>query len=688
MTNVASHLIDMRATAVSAIPDLVVTQRGEIVISRFRDVSWDLSPYIHTRNTRGAAIRFDVEFDDESTLIDARHACLLESAKWFLYERWRVKGPRSGRHISAKTLFNNWSQLRLLLKWMVRNNIASFAEMSPDRCLAYAKELKRTLKDSSLNISLQILTTYYDLRDHLNDRLPGYPWADSSSSLIVKGSKSSPKRIIGDATTEIIPLRVLQIIVQKALEYVERHADALLDARDEILEIREHEYAKLVELHRARYPRGFASIYKNEDDYLAVRVGHLAAPQSARVAARYGYDSARQLKEELLYLRSSCYIVCAAFSGMRDSELASLEVGCFYKREGFDGEAFCWLKGTTYKLEREPRPAEWMVPEVVGKAVAVATRLGVPYRAAASAVTAELQAVAGKPSVIYSVRGEMVRTLHERERHRDTLLIAAKEKGSIRSFGGATAAAALRAFVRMSGAVVTQQDMEGIRDREAVEIGKPWPLTPHQFRRTFAVFVARNLMGDVRYLREHFKHWSIDMTLYYSRQEAGIDSTVIEQILFERDELQAAILDTWISSERPLSGGGGHRIIAFRDRREVKTVSNMQAFCRRLGDDVFIRGTGHSWCLASGSGCGGHGLYDAIRCTSCGEGVIDVSHVQIWRGIRDQQIEVLNQNDIGIASRQRCIDHLEAAERVLVDLGDSIKPHVLPHGATPSESHS
>ncbi|TDN59001.1 integrase [Paraburkholderia sp. BL10I2N1] len=688
MTNAASHLVDIHATAVSAIPDLIVTQRGEFVVSRFRDVSWDLSPYIHTRNTRGAAIRFDVEFDDGSTLIDARHARLLESAKRFLYERWRVKGPRSGRHISAKTLFNNWSQLRLLLKWMVRNGIASFAEMSPERCLAYAKESKEALKDSSLNISLQILTTYYDLRDHLNDRLPGYPWGDSSSSLIVKGSKPPRKRIIGDATTEIVPVRVLQIIVQKALEYVEQHAHALLRARDEILDIREQEYAKLVEAHQARYPDGFASIYKNEDEYLAVRVGHLSAPQSAQVAARYGYDSARQLKEQLLYLRSACYIVFAAFSGMRDSELASLEIGCFSRREGFDGEVFCWLKGTTYKLERDPRPAEWMVPEVVGKAVAVATRLGAPYRAVANAMNEAFQAVAGNPSLINSARGEMARKLHERERHRDTLLIAAKEKGRIRSFGGAVAAAALRAFARMSGAVVTQEDMEGVRDRDAVEVGKPWPLTPHQFRRTFAVFVARNLMGDVRYLREHFKHWSIDMTLYYSRQEAGIDSTVIEQIMFERDELQAAILEKWINSERPLSGGGGQRIVAFRDRREVKTVSNMEDFCRKLGDDVFVRGTGHSWCLASGSGCGGHGLYDAIRCTSCGEGVIDESHIQIWRGIRDQQIEVLNQSDIGIASRQRCIDHLEAAERVLVDLGESIKPHVVPHSAPPSEFHS
>lgn len=675
MTNTARHLVDIRSTAASVIPDLVICQRGEVVVSHFGDALWDLSPYIHTRNTRGTAIRFDVEFHDGSVLTDDRHACLLHSARWFLYERWRVKGPRSGRNISAKTLFNNWSQLRLLLKWMVRNGVASFAEMSPERCISYANESKEVLKDSSRNISLQILTTYYDLRDRLIDQLPAYPWGNSSAFVLVKGRKPFRSRIVGDAMTEVVPARLLQIIVQRALEYVEKHADTLLDARDEIIRIREQEYRKLVEVHRTRHPNGFASIYKSEDQYLAIRLGHLAAPRSKEVVCRHGLDSPNHLNEQLLYLRTACYIVCAAFSGMRDSELASLEVGCFSRRDGFDGETFCWLTGTTYKLERDPRPAEWMVPAVVGKAVAVATRLGAPSRKAADAMIAELEVALGGPSLLGPAHRAKVKMLQECRRHRNALLIVEKEKGKSRSFGGATATNGLRAFASMAGAVVAPHDMEGVRDHETVEVGKPWPLTTHQFRRTFAVFVARNLMGDVRYLREHFKHWSIDMTLYYSRQEACIESSVIDQIMMERDELQAVILEKWISSERPLSGGGGQRIIAFRDRQEVKTVSNMHDFCRRLGEDVFIRGTGHSWCLASGSGCGGHGLYDAMRCTSCSEGVIDDSHIQIWQGIRNQQIEVLSCSDIGMASRQRCIGHLDAAERVLIDLGASIEPH-------------
>ena len=59
----------------------------------------------------------------------------------------------------------------------------------------------------------------------------------------------------------------------------------------------------------------------------------------------------------------------------------------------------------------------------------------------------------------------------------------------------------------------------------------------------------------------------------------------------------------------------------------------------------------------------------------CGEGVVDETHLQVWKGIREQQIQVLQCEDLGISSRQRCLDHLHASEKVLSDLGESIAPY-------------
>ena len=110
----------------------------------------------------------------------------------------------------------------------------------------------------------------------------------------------------------------------------------------------------------------------------------------------------------------------------------------------------------------------------------------------------------------------------------------------------------------------------------------------------------------------------------------------------------------------------------------MKAAKDPKALVRAVGEGVFIRGTGHSWCLATTKGCGGEGLYDAIRCAGCGEGVIDQGHLVIWRRIRDQQAEVLAWPDLGDPAWERATRHLREAERVLGELGHPVEAYPLP----------
>lgn len=678
MPSTGTHLVDLHSLMPADIPDVIISSAGDHVLSRFRDNIWDMSPYLAVKNIRQSAIRFDLGLPDGSNLTEPQHARLLNSAKQFLYARWRVRAPHSRKLISARTLMNNWAQMRAVLKWMAGQGIRAFGELTPKHCLAYAASQKNNLKSSTRIINLQILTTYYDLRDHLTDPLTEYPWGGSAPIILVGNGHNIRTKGVRMATTEVIPSRILRILVQKALDYIEQRAVRILSARDTCLKIRSAEQENIFIKHRRRHPDGFASIYKDEATYLAVRVSHSVSRLTKNACIRHGFSSQAELKSELVRLRTACYIVIALFSGMRDSELASLEVGCFSKREGFDGEIFCWLKGLTYKLEHEPMPAQWMVPEIVGKAVDIATRLGTPGRGRCAGRIRDIEATLAETHVLNVVRDNLQAELGEARKHQYALMFAERECGRILALGGAIALTTLREFAQMAMAVVQQPDMEGIIDHDKVLVGESWPLAPHQFRRTFAVFVARNLLGDMRYLREHFKHWSIDMTLYYTRHNENVDATVFSDVLTERDELQAIILEKWVRAGTPLSGGGGKRIMAFRHRGEVKTVRDMREFCRKLGEDVYIRGTGHSWCMASGSGCGGQGLYDAVRCMSCAEGVVDETHLQVWRGIRQQQIEILQCKDLGAPSWQRCVDHLREAEKILHELGDTIIPYPTP----------
>jgi len=173
----AGHLIDISTVPAEEINQLVISQINQngqaVIISRYEDTRWDLNPYIQTNNSPGNAIIFQIKLDDGSSLTDSQNSRLLESIKRFLYVRWKVKAPHSGKYISARTLLNNWSQLRTLIQWMSKASLQSFSELSAQKCLDYVTycNTEKNLMSSTLVINYQIITTYYDLNDHLVDKI-------------------------------------------------------------------------------------------------------------------------------------------------------------------------------------------------------------------------------------------------------------------------------------------------------------------------------------------------------------------------------------------------------------------------------------------------------------------------------------------------------------------------------------
>ena len=676
MARLTNYLVDLACVRAEDLNDVIVSRQGNVIVSRYGDDVWNLVQHLAPRNRPQARIGFSHPFKEGYRLTDPKYDSLLASVKRYLYTRWCVAGGQRGRPVSASTVQASWSQIRKLLAWMVDENLMTFSELTPNHCARFAASLTGELQATAAADVLGTITSYYELGDHLVDRIPEYPWQPDCGgpASLARGGRQPRLQSWRQATTEVIPQRLMSRLVRIALDYVENRSDSLLSLRDQLAVHAARRLAEVKQVHRKTHPDGFSSVFADEGKYIRAKASHRCSREERQLLAEHRYERRRQVEIDLFHLRTACYILCAAFSGMRDSELASLEVGCFIRRTGFDGDTFCWLQGMTYKLEREPTSAEWMVPEVVGKAVAVATRLGEPERALADERIKLLERTAKARHLDEQSRAKIEIELERIRRSRNALLLTHTRHGLLSVVGRDSTRSALSAFSRMAGLRVEQQDMDGVVKRDRIRLGETWPLTPHEFRRTFAVYVARHVLGDIRYLREHFKHWSLDMTLYYARHDTGADRTLINDIMTERDELQSLIIQSWMNPHSNLSGAGGSRIMAFRSRGELKTVRDMRDFCRKLGESVFIRGTGHSWCMASGDGCGGQGLYDAVRCTSCGEAVIDSTHVEIWKGIRQQQIDVLRCPDLGIPSRQRCLDHLRKAERVLADLGAETSP--------------
>jgi hypothetical protein len=191
--------------------------------------------------------------------------------------------------------------------------------------------------------------------------------------------------------------------------------------------------------------------------------------------------------------------------------------------------------------------------------------------------------------------------------------------------------------------------------------------------------VTRCILGDVRYLRDHFKHWSLDMTLGYAWNEDDLlDPTLIDEILGEHHHIQSDIVLGWVDFNRNqhLTGVGGKNIVSARERTRVLIATDPRAVARQLSKGYFLRGLGHSWCTEKE--CRGKGIYSVTECMECENRVIDESHIPMWFGIRQQQIELLNIDDCGDPMWQGAIDSLRFAEQTLRDLGEKVEPYLVP----------
>ena len=63
--------------------------------------------------------------------------------------------------------------------------------------------------------------------------------------------------------------------------------------------------------------------------------------------------------------------------------------------------------------------------------------------------------------------------------------------------------------------------------------------------------------------------------------------------------------------------------------------------------------------------------------------MIDESHIPVWYGIRNQQVELMMMDDCGDPIWQGALDSLRYVEQVLTDLGVTVTPYPVP--VKPSE---
>ena len=162
----------------------------------------------------------------------------------------------------------------------------------------------------------------------------------------------------------------------------------------------------------------------------------------------------------------------------------------------------------------------------------------------------------------------------------------------------------------------------------------------HQFRKTFARFIARKDRSQLHGLAGHYKHASVAMT---SRGYVGSDFDLRQLVDHENRAETATALERMLVSDR-LAGRMGERIAAgnarFRGRAGEQVRQDYVQFIL-AETDLRIHACDYGWCVfqPEASRCGGEvGPSEAGRspavCLGCANMVIEQQHATYWRDRR------------------------------------------------------
>jgi hypothetical protein len=339
--------------------------------------------------------------------------------------------------------------------------------------------------------------------------------------------------------------------------------------------------------------------------------------------------------EDLTQLRDSCLFWILLTTGMRIHEVCGIKRGD-YRTETKDDETFYYVKSVSDKTEAGY--VEWIAPKIAIDAIKVLERYSLP-----------LQHELSDALVLARANNDAVEI--------DRL---SKADGAI----GLSKTRMTGKINTLSATTITYHRLPKL----CTQLDLDWNLAAHQFRRTFANYVVHSELGDLRALKEHFKHWSIKMTVLYAFNEA-LDLELFEELLREKAEIEQDIKSDWFGLDTPLAGGAvADKIIEVRsDDDHVKTFKSREDMVKAYTGTIPIRSTGIAWCTNDEEGsCNG-------KCNDCYHGVIDSRHAQYWKGVLFEQLALCELTDIGEAGLEGVRKGLANAEAVLKKLGHDVE---------------
>lgn len=395
-----------------------------------------------------------------------------------------------------------------------------------------------------------------------------------------------------------------------------------------------HRYAQ--EITRA-YPKTIAEIVKENihDSIILSRI--------SKMKFRHYYSQ----------LITACYICCGSFSGMRDSELSELTPDSYFT-DTFDGKKFHMLQSRTFKFGE--KKATWVTAPISGKAIQLSAALTEKCREERNKLSGE------RTNVLWIIKNA---------RSKPPVIAVWSKR--------------LMKFCEQFNITIMENDLQECIDSNpnshlkilgTVNINKPWPLSSHQFRRSFAFYTIKHRLGTTVSLKQQYKHINLQITEWYA--EGGIiarinNLTVDDQLqeLLDLTKLEDTTnkIFNFVHTDMLLSGSHGKAIMAMRNDIPHMYSSWDTIYQAVKNGNLTLHGTMHSYCK-NGYNCDMDGVVNPAFCVDCSSGssIIDHDKALWWKQKHLSLTEFLSSNSSTSPSvYAHCITQIRAAESVLND---------------------
>lgn len=338
---------------------------------------------------------------------------------------------------------------------------------------------------------------------------------------------------------------------------------------------------------------------------------------------------------EIIVIRNACFYLIGVLTGMRSGEISAIELGAG-RIEVKNGITFHWLTSTEYKTKKGK--VDYLMPSIGHHILHIMERWSEPYR---TRLREQIVAMEQKP---VKHTAKELQWLATARRNQSRLFLGVGSSG-------------IRPTSVAAWSVILKQ--------LAHDAGIDWKLAPHQMRRLYAYTFVRHKLGDLLFLKEQFKHSSINMSQLYAASPRQ-DMALYDDILTELMQYKAEQITNWLEEDEPLAGGASRKIMELR----AHDFKDHKALITETSKRLVIRSTGHGWCLAQDEGCGGSGLYERGRCGGCHNGLIDRRFIPIWLEAYQHHKELLaDAEELGPGAVKRVKEDLAQATRILTDLG-------------------